>query len=763
MHWKTFLAVYLFGGLTFVPLVCVVLLYLHVKLEKLRDIAEDKKHEKYRLARDDIDPDLKAGAMMEPEGVHVAKKGWVTVTKEYYYHHTELQTPPIASETSKQDPGNQPPKELNEDQIPQRSQLRKRDRYYGILKHGNLFLYRDDSRNSDLIHAISLQKSFVTLWPRNPAQEMSDASLFTKRTCVCLLKKGLVSLNEDGNLTFSPSLTTPLTGKEVQSKQPSLNTQNMSSNSYFLYFDNNFDKEDWYFQLINASKVEGSEKEDNPLDPNIAAKAAHLNTRDMLYLIQSINSTEGQLTTKWFNALIGRLFLGLQQTNKLNEILYSKIYKKLTNINKPGFLDDLVVKKVDVGNSAPMITHPELRELSPDGQMKIALNLHYTGNIAVIITTKVGISLGSHFKQREVSVQLSITLKELDGPLIILVKPPPSNRVWYAFEKEPRMELDIEPMVSSSKISYNMVTNMIKSKFAEAIKESLVVPFMDDIVFYETDNDVFRGGIWDKSKFSQELLDMLKSQEHKSNAVDPTTKETREENKDVSNDDQKSDQTDSRHNSESGLISKMGSLKINLINKTTSDSVEGTENITNEEYENEDQLLEEPTIKPKKYIKNSFKKIEKWYKDNINLNEDQEEECPDVVTDRRESVDSTNSENKPQMISNRRVRPKRPEPPFTAAEPGSPTTSTNENASLKSPTINATAMFTNQKNSEIPILGRNSISDGTNVSDGTRQAFIKMPNSTDFAGPLFHESARTYMGANSSVTSPKTRQREFSQ
>lgn len=762
MHWKTFLAIYIFGGITFVPLLLVILLYIHVKLEKLREAAVDEKYVKYSLVRNDIDPDLKAGAEMEPEGVHVARKGWVTVTKEYYYHHTELQTPPIASETSKQDTANTPPKDLNEDQIPQRSQLRKRDRYYGILKHGNLFLYRDDSPRSDLIHAISLQKSFVTLWPRNPEKEMSDASLFTKRTCICLLKKGLVSLNEDGKLAFSPSLTAPLTGKEVQAKQPSLNTQNMSSNSYFLYFDNNYDKEDWYFQLINASKVEGSEKEDYPLDPNIAAKAAHLNTRDMLYLIQSLNSTEGQLTTKWFNALIGRIFLGLQQTNKLNEILYSKIYKKLTNINKPGFLDDLVVKKVDVGNSAPMITHPELRELSPDGQMKIALNLHYSGNIAVIIKTKVGINLGSHFKQREVSVQLSITLKELNGPLIILMKPPPSNRIWYAFEKEPQMELDIEPMVSSSKISYNMVTNMIKSKFAEAIKESLVVPFMDDIVFYDTDNDIFRGGVWDKSKFSQELLDMLKKQENETfGATDMAQNNTDDTTSEGNNKERRHSETG--RNSDSGLLSKVESLKNNLINKSTSESIDGSESTSNEECEEGDKTIEEPAIKPKKYIKNSFKKIGKWYKENLNLNEEAEGGDLEEHLDRRESIDSINSDNKPEMISNRRVRPKRPEPPFTAAEPGSPTTFTNDNTSLKSPTINATAMFTNTKNSELPMLNRNSISDGPVTNEGTPQAFIKMPNSTDFPGPIFQENTRRYMSGNASVTSPKTRQSEFSQ
>ncbi|GME88139.1 unnamed protein product [Ambrosiozyma monospora] len=48
-------------------------------------------------------------------------------------------------------------------------------------------------------------------------------------------------------------------------------------------------------------------------------------------------------------------------------------------------------------------------------------------------------------------------------------------------------------------MNYNVVTKIIQNKFEDAIKESLVLPFMDDFVLYPTDGEIFRGGIWDKN------------------------------------------------------------------------------------------------------------------------------------------------------------------------------------------------------------------------------------------------------------------------
>ncbi|CCH61864.1 hypothetical protein TBLA_0F03260 [Henningerozyma blattae CBS 6284] len=507
ISFKAFLAIYLFGGITFLPLALIAAYFIHkqlktIQLQEENQLQETKNAEDERLLFEKVSPDFKVGNIEEAKGVEVTQKGWLSVTKVYYYHSSDFM-----DMINKNDPNlvvDISNHTINDEIVPERSQLKKKNKFFAILRHGNLFLYRDDNeKNSHLVHAITLQNSFVTLWPRNPNNESSDGSLFTKRTCISIIRNTDELIDKSTNKLNFDSLTN--NSSVTSDSTPS------SSNQFFLYFDNNTEKEDWYFKLINASKNNKTKQKNiNPLlDSNLTANTAHLNTRDMLYLIQTLNSTEGQLSTKWLNALIGRIFLSLQQTNTLNDLLRDKLYKKLTKINTPGFLDDFVIEKVDVGNAAPMITNPKLFELSPDGLTKIGFDLIYKGNLTLRIATKAQINLGSRFKQRTISIKLEVKLKEMSGPILIMIKPPPSNRIWYTFQSEPTIDIDVEPIVSSNKLNYNVVTNTIKSKFAVAIKESLVYPFFDDNVFYTTQDDIFRGGIWENYDSVRKVSEQL--------------------------------------------------------------------------------------------------------------------------------------------------------------------------------------------------------------------------------------------------------------
>ena len=490
---KLFLFIYLLGGITFIPLLLIISFFIYKKWCNSEEAEEDggDHQPENGLLLVDIDPEFKAGKLEENIGVDVFKQGWLVITNQYYHHPVELMNR-----------GNM------EEAVLQRSQLKKKQRYYTVLKHGNLFLYRSESLKSDLVHAISLRDMFVTIWPRKPGHELPDGSLFTSRTCIALFKTSAVQWIDSGGLdsnqgTLKFASNTFDGMPQGSDEQVDLVTSN--ANQFYLYVDNTSEKEDWYFQLINATKM-GTANMQSPLsalNPIISADVAHFNTADMLYLVQTINSTKGQLATKWLNALLGRLFLSLQQTDALNNYLLDRVYKKLNKIRKPGFLDDFVIQKLDAGHSVPFITDPKLIELSPEGKLKLSLNLTYKGGLILVIATKGNINLGSRFRQREVPIKLSMTVKEVTGPMEVIIKPPPSNRLWYAFTKDPVLDLDIEPVVSSNKLSYSVITNAIKGKFAEAIKESLVVPFYDDIVFYSTERDVFRGGIWSKKRSSE--------------------------------------------------------------------------------------------------------------------------------------------------------------------------------------------------------------------------------------------------------------------
>ncbi|SCU97228.1 LAFA_0G10440g1_1 [Lachancea sp. 'fantastica'] len=642
----TFLYVYLFGGVTFPLIVAYLLFWAAPEAGKPGTSSEPE------LLVSNVDPELKLGEFEEKKGVEVLKKGWITVTIKYYYHFSEL--------LQTEDGG---------ENMPTRDKLKRKHKFYAVLKHGNLFLYREDSPDASVAHVIVLKDSFVSLWPRTVHNEAPDASLFSKKMCIAIFRHGAAYTDESGRLQISTQLHS-----------------SEKLDHFFVYVANNVEKEDWYFALLNASKVSEPQADvklaDQQLNPNITAKTAHLPTRDMLYLIQNLNSTEGQLSTKWLNALIGRLFLGLEQTETLSEYLREKVYKKLTKINKPGFLDDFVIDRVDVGHAAPLFTHPTLKELTPEGLTKIGFQMFYKGGLSLIVSTKANINLGSRFKPREVTLNLSITIKEISGPMLVLIKPPPSNRIWYSFETEPFMDMDVEPIVSTKQLSYNMVTNAIKSKFREAIRESLVMPYMDDITYHKTTADFYRGGIWEHVKDqnvtaneSVRELDpssdtesggaFMEDEEAGNQKKVPEDAEARSHTSVELSDGTEAAPASQDDPAEHTSVRQKALQKVSTfrsILKSRTDSTDDDEEEVGQEPHEDDivkprtssdshySALKEEAKASKKYINAGFKKVGKWYKESISQSTDNQDQQYEERT--------SSSEKSLTMISNRRTLPR---------------------------------------------------------------------------------------------------------
>lgn len=366
-----------------------------------------------------------------------------------------LQPPPPTTSTQ------QPPGQVR--------QSLKKHRYFAVLKHGNLFLYKDQTIK-DVKHVIVLGNYFVSIWPRN----LPEPLLFTKYTAIAL-----INVNKLSNLNH-------------QSNQA-------PSGSFFIYCDTNSDKEDWYFALIRGTKLESSNTTTSipaSLSPQKHAQTLHFSTKEMINLIQALYSSEGHLQTKWMNALIGRWFLAIKDTKFFETYIYTKLSKKLDKIKKPGFFDEFQITDIQPGHSAPFFTYPNLKEINPDGTLVIGAHVSYNGGLSVKIATKLDLTFGTKFTTREVDLVLKITLVNLEGPMLIKLKPPPSNRFWYCYEVEPTLNLQIDPILSSKSLSYSFITSSIEKKFKEAIKESLVMPFWDDIEFYKTEHELYRGGIW---------------------------------------------------------------------------------------------------------------------------------------------------------------------------------------------------------------------------------------------------------------------------
>ena len=415
-----------------------------------------------------VDPNLKAGVLSEKTGVQVYKKGEIVITKQCFYH-------PMTIPEDKRDTP----------EYPTTAKLqRNKNKYYCVLKHGNLFLYEDENHEG-LTNAIVLKDAIVTIWPNN--KTIKENSLFTKRTCIAIFKNRLYNR---------------------ETKQIELPASSAPSNSmFFCYFDDNSVKEDWYFALLDASKTDVSSSSSssssfNNICPEMKPPVtAHFKTKDMLKLIQIINSTEGQLSTKWLNVILGRLFLSFKENEKMSNIIKNKIYTKLSKINTPGYFDGFEIIHLYPGDVAPVFTNPKTRQISIEGDCEVSVDVAYAGNLVLQISAILSVPMGFK-KPKSLPVDVKLILKKLSGTLVFKMKKPPSNRIWYCFEQDPEMDLEIEPLVSNRNFNYNMITSLLKNKIQDALKESLVFPFMDDIVYYtleEYQDYFYKGGVWDFS------------------------------------------------------------------------------------------------------------------------------------------------------------------------------------------------------------------------------------------------------------------------
>ena len=61
------------------------------------------------------------------------------------------------------------------------------------------------------------------------------------------------------------------------------------------------------------------------------------------------------------------------------------------------------------------------------------------------------------------------------------IKPPPSDRLWYGFYEMPKMELSIEPLVSTRAVKWSLVTSVIEKRLNESMEEYFVLPNMEEL------------------------------------------------------------------------------------------------------------------------------------------------------------------------------------------------------------------------------------------------------------------------------------------
>ncbi|KFY07282.1 hypothetical protein V492_07293 [Pseudogymnoascus sp. VKM F-4246] len=338
--------------------------------------------------------------------------------------------------------------------------------FYVVLRHQHILLF-DTEEQLEVRYVLSLAHHDVSIY--GGGEEIPDGELFIKRNAICLTRRVDVGeMTPDG---------TP-------------------SKPFYLFTDSLSEKEDFYFALLKNTQR-------RPEDSSSVPKPLQFDVKHIIELVQRLHSSEENMQIRWFNAILGRIFLGVYKTPDVEAFIRAKITKKISRVKKPAFLSKIVLRNIDMGEGAPYITNPRLKDLTVDGDCTIEGDILYTGNFRVEIAATARIELGSRFKAREVDLILAVTIRRVEGHMLLRIKPPPSNRLWMTFETAPRIDMSIEPIVSSRQITYTLILRQIENRIKEVIAESIVMPFWDDLAFFNTDGKKWRGGIWTDSELSR--------------------------------------------------------------------------------------------------------------------------------------------------------------------------------------------------------------------------------------------------------------------
>ncbi|KAG0068818.1 hypothetical protein BGZ90_000431 [Linnemannia elongata] len=333
---------------------------------------------------------------------------------------------------------------------------RPKDSYYAVLRYDTLFLYESDQQR-DCKSVVPMNLYEVKIFPKS----LPDNEVFNKEHPIQIKRK------PDAPISAS--------------------AQDNGQDEYYIFIHTPVVKEDWFLALLYASKLRKPGTKQKIQDKAQFDPAAIHNH------IRIIHSDKHHEHTRWFNSFLGRIFLGVYKTKKIEEIFIQKITRKTLKLKRPSFLGEIKVRSFKVGHSIPYITRTKLHELAPNGELSSEFHLSYRGGVRVEIEVDVGLGLAT-LKPVKVTIVLAVLVKSISGMMTLKIKAPPTNRFWIGFQEPPEMDIVIEPIVADKAIKLNMVLTAIESKIREAMVEAIVLPNMDDTPFFDSHG---AGGIFE--------------------------------------------------------------------------------------------------------------------------------------------------------------------------------------------------------------------------------------------------------------------------
>ncbi|KAG0346957.1 hypothetical protein BG004_000420 [Podila humilis] len=409
--------------------------------------SEDKRQRSSRSPMRVASPTLGGPQLPGGRKAHVPMQADPCLNKEGYVRMTRIPRLGPATETIS---------DLMANILFQPKNARPKDSYYAVLRYDTLFLYESDQQR-DCKAVVPMNLFEVKIFPRN----LPDNEVFNKEHPIQIKRK--------------PDVI------------PSSSVLDNGQDEYYIFIHTPVVKEDWYLALLYASKLR------KPGTKQKVQDKAQFDMEAIQNHIRILHSDKHHEHTRWFNSFLGRIFLGIYKTKKIQDVFIQKITRKTLKLKRPSFLGEIKVRSFNVGHSIPYITRTKMHDLALNGELLAEFHLSYRGGVRVEIEVDVGLGLNT-LKPVKMTIVLAVLVKAISGMMTLKIKAPPTNRFWIGFQEPPEMDMVIEPIVADKAIKLNMVISAIDSKIREAMVEAIVLPNMDDYPFFDSQGT---GGIFE--------------------------------------------------------------------------------------------------------------------------------------------------------------------------------------------------------------------------------------------------------------------------